>query len=121
MSPDAFKEQLKADEATKNKAEKKAKKEQEEERKDKPIRSPTRPSDPIEAARWDAIGIVHIDPSETKTHSVVASRVQQAGDFFIKLRSEMNQAKQELDQAVKESKPDPEIQELKKVYEGRKQ
>ncbi|CAH0020246.1 unnamed protein product [Clonostachys rhizophaga] len=122
--PHAFKEQLKADEASKNKAEKKAKREQEEERKDernKPVRPPTRPSDPIEAARWDAIGIVYIDPSETKTNSLVASRVQQAGDFFIKLRSEMNQAKQELDQATKESKTDPELQELKKIYERKKQ
>ena len=116
--PHSFKEQLKSDEASKNKAEKKAKKEQEEERK--PIRSQTRPTDPVEAAAWDAIGIVHIEPSVSKTSSLVAGCVQQAGDLFIKLRSEMNQAKQELDQATKEKKPEPEIMSLRHEADIRK-
>ncbi|KAF4455718.1 hypothetical protein F53441_2013 [Fusarium austroafricanum] len=103
--PHAFKEQLKSDEASKNKAEKRAKKELEEER-GKPIRAATRPTDPAEAAAWDAIGMVHIEQSVARTNALIASRVQQAGEYFIKLRGEMNRAKQELDQAIKDKKPE---------------
>jgi hypothetical protein len=85
------------------------------------IRPATRPTDPVEAAAWDAIGIVHIDPSVTKTGALVAGRVQQAGDFFIKLRGEMNQAKQELDQAIKDNKPESELAQLRKAAELRKE
>lgn len=118
--PHAFKEQLKSDEASKNKAEKKAKKEQEEER-NKPLRAAVRPADPAEAAVWDTIGIVHFDQSAPKSSSIVAERVRQAGDLYIKLRGEMNQAKQEVDQATKDKKPEAELTPLKNDMERRKE
>ncbi|KAK0387325.1 hypothetical protein NLU13_5638 [Sarocladium strictum] len=118
--PHAFKEQLKADEANKNKAGKKAKKDGESSQRSKPIRSESRPSDPVEAAAWDAIGIVHIEPSVTRSSSLIATRVQQTGDFFIKLRGEMNRAKQELDQATTDKAPEMEISNLTKEYELKK-
>ncbi|KAG6100240.1 hypothetical protein E4U31_004068 [Claviceps sp. LM219 group G6] len=98
--PHALKEQLKSDEASKNKAEKKAKKSLEGDRQ-KPIRPATRPADPAEAAAWDAIGFVHVDQATQRTSSLIAGRVQQAGDFLIKLRTDMNRSKLDLDQAVK--------------------
>lgn len=58
--------------------------------------------------------IVHFDDSVTKTNAFVAGRVQQAGDFFIKLRGEMNQTKQEYDQGVKEGLPADKLAALKK-------
>ncbi|RGP64848.1 transcription factor [Fusarium longipes] len=135
--PHAFKEQLKSDEASKNKAEKKAKKEQEEER-GKPVRhSPphqieylsngikirpaTRPTDPAEAAAWDAIGMVHIEQSVAKTNTLIANRVQQAGEYFIKLRGDMNRAKQELDQAVKDKVPEAALINARNELEQKKQ
>ncbi|KAL7933251.1 hypothetical protein V8C35DRAFT_62639 [Trichoderma chlorosporum] len=118
--PHAFKEQLKSDEASKNKAEKKAKKEQEDDRA-KPIRAPVRPADPAEAAAWDAVGIVHIEPSVARTNALIAGRVQQAGEFFIKLRGEMNKAKLDVDNAVKNKAPDAELAELKREAEQRKE
>ncbi|PTB68532.1 hypothetical protein BBK36DRAFT_1113015 [Trichoderma citrinoviride] len=118
--PHAFKEQLKSDEASKNKAEKRAKKEQEDDRA-KPIRSPVRPADPTEAAAWDAIGIVHIEASVPRTNALIAGRVQQAGEFFIKLRNEMNKAKSDVDNAVKNKVPDAELAELKKEAEQKKE
>ena len=99
--PHSFKEQLKSDEASRNKAEKKARKEQEDER-NKPIRPLTRPDDEVEAAIWDMIGIVHVEPTVNQTSSLVATRVQQAGDLFIKLRSDMTKAKLEHDKAIEE-------------------
>ncbi|KAM5352650.1 hypothetical protein ACJ41O_005372 [Fusarium nematophilum] len=118
--PHAFKEQLKSDEASKNKAEKKAKKELEEERS-KPIRVATRPTDPAEAAAWDTIGMVHIDQSVSRTNALIASRVQQAGEYFIKLRGEMNRAKQELDQAAKDKQPEPEVAKFRHEFDGKKE
>ncbi|RFU76517.1 hypothetical protein TARUN_5721 [Trichoderma arundinaceum] len=118
--PHAFKEQLKSDEASKNKAEKRAKKEQEDDQA-KPIRSPVRPTDPTEAAAWDAIGIVHIEPSVARTNALIAGRVQQAGEFFIKLRGEMNKAKVDVDNAIKNKVPEPELTELKKEAEQKKE
>jgi hypothetical protein len=118
--PHAFKEQLKSDEASKSKAEKKAKKELEEER-NKPIRAAVRPTDPVEAAAWDTIGIVHFEPSAAKTSSTVAERVRQAGELFIKLRGEMNQAKQEVDQAIKDQKPEMELTRLRVDVERKKE
>ncbi|KAI9163038.1 hypothetical protein HJFPF1_04636 [Paramyrothecium foliicola] len=118
--PHAFKEQLKSDEASKNKAEKKAKKELEDER-NKPIRAPTRPSDLVEAAAWDAIGIVHVEESTPRTNSLIAGRVQQAGDFFIKLRGDMTRAKTDLDQAIKDKKSDAEVAKLKQDAEQKKE
>ncbi|KAK2934692.1 hypothetical protein FoTM2_005939 [Fusarium oxysporum f. sp. vasinfectum] len=118
--PHAFKEQLKSDEASKNKAEKKAKKELEEER-GKPIRAATRPADPAEAAAWDAIGMVHIEQSVARTNALIATRVQQAGEYFIKLRSEMNRAKQELDQAIKDKKPEGVIARERQDFEQKKE
>ncbi|KAJ4863266.1 hypothetical protein T069G_04220 [Trichoderma breve] len=118
--PHAFKEQLKSDEASKNKAEKRAKKEQEDDRA-KPIRSPIRPTDPAEAAAWDAIGIVHIEASVARTNALIAGRVQQAGEFFIKLRGEMNKAKLDVDAAVKNKVPDAELAELKHLAEQKKE
>ena len=118
--PHAFKEQLKSDEASKSKAEKKAKKELEEER-NKPLRAAVRPTDPVEAAVWDTIGTVHFDQSATKSSSIVAERVRQAGDIFIKLRGEMNQAKQEVDQAIKEQKPEAQLTSLKADVEKKKE
>ncbi|WYZ41482.1 hypothetical protein EsH8_V_000377 [Colletotrichum jinshuiense] len=102
--PFTFQEQLKADEAAKSKAQRKARKEEEEERK-KPIRPETRPSDPVEGAVWDILGIVYIDPAATRTNALIAGAVQALGEFFIKLRSEVNRAKQEVDHATKEGKP----------------
>ncbi|UKZ75044.1 hypothetical protein TrVFT333_002716 [Trichoderma virens FT-333] len=118
--PHAFKEQLKSDEASKNKAEKRAKKEQEDDRA-KPIRSPVRPTDPAEAAAWDAVGIVHIEASVARTNALIAGRVQQAGEFFIKLRGEMNKAKLDVDNAVKNKVPEAELAELKKEAEQKKE
>ncbi|OTA05264.1 hypothetical protein A9Z42_0059250 [Trichoderma parareesei] len=118
--PHAFKEQLKSDEASKNKAEKRAKKEQEDDRA-KPIRSPVRPADPTEAAAWDAIGIVHIEASVPRTNALIAGRVQQAGEFFIKLRNEMNKAKLDVDNAIKNKVSDAELAELKKEAEQKKE
>ncbi|KAM0347749.1 hypothetical protein ACHAPU_004764 [Fusarium lateritium] len=119
--PHAFKEQLKSDEALKNKAGKKAKKELEEERGGKPIRAATRPTDPAEAAAWDAIGMVHFEQSVARTNALIASRVQQAGEYLIKLRGEMNRAKQELDQAVKDKKPEAVIAQERHEFEQKKQ
>lgn len=117
--PHAFKEQMKSDEAVKNKAGKKAKKLGGDQ--NKPMRPAVRPADPVEAASWDAVGIVHIDQSVARTSSLIAQRVQQAGDLFIKLRGEMNKAKQELDQMIKDKKPEPEIAAIKAEYEQRKE
>lgn len=118
--PHSFKEQLKADEAVKNKAGKKAKKEQEEER-NKPVREPIRPTDLADAAAWDMIGIVYLEPSAARSNSVIAERVRQAGELFIKLRGEMNQAKQELDQAIKDKKPESELAGLRDGMEKKKE
>ncbi|EFQ29025.1 hypothetical protein CGRA01v4_11382 [Colletotrichum graminicola] len=101
--PFTFQEQLKADEAAKSKAQRKARKEEEEERK-RPIRPETRPADPVEAAVWDILGIVYIDPSATRTTSLLGTAVQGLGEFLVKLRSEVNRLKQEVDQANKEKK-----------------
>jgi len=121
---DAFKEQLKADEAARKTAEKQARKIAEEER-NKPVRkrrkhshineggigtdallfqvrSETRPDDPVEGAAWDVIGIVHIDVSANRTTSLLAGAVQQAGEYIMNLRGDMNRAKLELDQAEKD-------------------
>ncbi|ESU17048.1 hypothetical protein FGSG_13745 [Fusarium graminearum PH-1] len=117
--PHAFKEQLKSDEASKNKAEKKAKKEQEEER-GKPMRPVNRPTDPAEAAAWDAIGMVHIEQSVARTNTLIATRVQQAGEYFIKLRSDMNRAKQELDQAVKDKVSEAALANARHEFEQKK-
>ncbi|KAH6986201.1 hypothetical protein BKA56DRAFT_480449 [Ilyonectria sp. MPI-CAGE-AT-0026] len=117
--PHAFKEQLKSDEASKNKAEKKAKREMEEVRS-KPIRSATRPIDLAGAAAWDVTGIVHIDQSTARTTALIATRVQQAGEFIIKLRGDMNRTKQELDQAVKDKDPEAEITKIRQEFEQKK-
>ncbi|UPL00981.1 hypothetical protein LCI18_011915 [Fusarium solani-melongenae] len=118
--PHAFKEQLKSDEASKNKAEKKAKRELEEVR-NKPIRSATRPADPADAAAWDAIGMVHVEQSVARTNALIAGRVQQAGEYFIKLRGEMNRAKQELDQAIKDKEAESEISKFRQEFERKKE
>lgn len=118
--PHAFKEQMKSDEAVKNKAGKKAKKEMESD-PNKPIRPAVRPTDPVEAASWDAIGFVHVDQSVARTSALIAQRVQQAGDLFIKLRGEMNKAKQELDQMIKDKKPETETAAIKADYEQKKE
>ncbi|PHH81092.1 hypothetical protein CDD80_3374 [Ophiocordyceps camponoti-rufipedis] len=132
--PHAFKEQLKADEASKNKAEKKAKKELEEER-NKPvsderivdgrhqhvqIRAATRPADPAAAAAWDITGIVHIEQAVARTSALIAGRVQQAGEFLINLRAESTRAKQALDQATKDKKPDVEVARLKQAADQKR-
>lgn len=118
--PHSFKEQLKADEALKNKAGKKAKKEQEEERS-KPIRELVRPTDFADAAAWDMVGIVYLEPSVTKSSSLIAERVRQAGELFIKLRGDMNLAKQELDQAIKEKKAESGLAGLRADLEKKKE
>ncbi|CCF38363.1 hypothetical protein CH063_09468, partial [Colletotrichum higginsianum] len=102
--PFTFQEQLKADEAAKSKAQRKARKEEEEERK-RPIRPETRPTDPVEAAVWDVLGIAYIDPSATRTTALLGTTVQALGEFLVKLRSELNRLRQEVDQASKEGKP----------------
>ncbi|EEY16006.1 conserved hypothetical protein [Verticillium alfalfae VaMs.102] len=117
--PFTFQEQLKADEAAKAKAQRKARKEEEEERK-KPIRPEVRPVDPVEAAAWDVLGIVYIDPSAVRTNALIAGAVQSLGEFFIKLRAAMTKAKQEVDQAVKEKRPESEVAQLQKVGEQKK-
>ncbi|KAM0280835.1 hypothetical protein ACHAQH_003865 [Verticillium albo-atrum] len=117
--PFTFQEQLKADEAVKAKAQRKARKEEEEERK-KPIRPEVRPSDPVEAAAWDVLGIVYIDPSAVRTNALIAGAVQSLGEFFIKMRAGMTKAKQEVDQAVKEKRSESEIARLQNVGEQKK-
>ncbi|CAI4215314.1 unnamed protein product [Parascedosporium putredinis] len=101
--PHAFKEQLKTDEASKAKAERLARKLAEEER-NKPIRPEVRPADPIEGAAWDIIGAVHIDASATRTTSLLAGAVQQAGEYIISRRADMMRARQALDLATKENR-----------------
>ncbi|OHE97971.1 hypothetical protein CORC01_06834 [Colletotrichum orchidophilum] len=118
--PFAFQEQLKADEAAKSKAQRKARKEEEEERK-KPIRPEKRPADPIEGAVWDILGIVYIDPSATRTNALIAGAVQSLGEFFIKLRSEAVRLKQEADHAAKDNKPEKEIAEWNKKLDVKKE
>ncbi|OAA39457.1 zinc finger protein [Metarhizium rileyi] len=118
--PHAFKEQLKSDEASKNKAEKKAKKELEDER-NKPVRSVTRPADPIEAVVWDTIGIVHVDQATQRTTSLIAGRVQQAGEFFVKLRTEMNRSKLDLEEAITSKQPEAVIEKKKAEAEQKKE
>ncbi|ROT37474.1 hypothetical protein SODALDRAFT_379930 [Sodiomyces alkalinus F11] len=117
--PFAFQEQLKADEAAKSKAQRKARKEEEEERR-RPVRADVRPSDPVEAAAWDILGIAYIDPAATRTNSLIASAVQSLGEYFIKLRGEMSKLKQEIDQAAKEKHVDGEVVQLKKDYDLKK-
>jgi hypothetical protein len=85
------------------------------------IRAATRPADPAEAAAWDAIGMVHIEQSVARTNTLIATRVQQAGEYFIKLRSEMNRAKQELDQAIKDKKPEVVIARERQDFEQKKE
>lgn len=46
--------------------------------------------------------------------------MQQAGDFFIKLRGEMNRSKQELDQAIKDKEPESELAQLRQEAEQKK-
>ncbi|KHN96534.1 zinc finger protein [Metarhizium album ARSEF 1941] len=111
--PHAFKEQLKSDEASKNKAEKKAKKELEDER-NKPVRQASRPNDPVEAVVWDIVGIIHIDQATPRTSSLIAGRVQQAGEFFVKLRAEINRSKLDLEEAIKNKEPET-VTEKKRV------
>ncbi|ODA80745.1 hypothetical protein RJ55_03704 [Drechmeria coniospora] len=120
--PHAFKEQLKADEALKNKAGKKAKKEQEGERgAHKPIRPATRPTDPAAAAVWDITGIVHIEPSVGRNPALIANRVKEAGEYLINLRGEANRSKVAHDQATKDKLPTNEIAELKAAAAQKKQ
>jgi hypothetical protein len=85
------------------------------------VRSPTRPTDPVEAAAWDTIGIVHVDQSTPRTNALIAGRVQQAGDFFIKLRGEMTRAKSDLDQATKDKANEAELSQLKLIAEQKKE
>lgn len=85
------------------------------------MRSPVRPTDPTEAAAWDAVGIVYIETSVARTNALIAGRVQQAGEFFIKLRGEMNTAKLDVDNAIKNKVPDAELAELKKEAEQKKE
>ncbi|KAF5127453.1 hypothetical protein E5D57_008385 [Metarhizium anisopliae] len=118
--PHAFKEQLKSDEASKNKAEKKAKKELEDER-NKPIRQASRPNDAVEAVVWDTIGIIHIDQATPRTSSLIAGRVQQAGEYFVKLRTEMNRSKLDLEEAIKNKEPQPVVEKKKLEAEQKKE
>ncbi|UNI21201.1 hypothetical protein JDV02_007211 [Purpureocillium takamizusanense] len=118
--PHSFKEQLKADEASKNKAEKKAKKEQEEER-NKPARPPTRPTDLAAAAAWDVIGIVKIEPSVARTSTLIANRVKEAGEYLINLRAEANRALKAYDQAVKDKLADDETAGIKQEADQKRE
>ena len=47
--------------------------------------------------------------------------MQQAGEYFIKLRGEMNRAKQELDQAIKEKEAESEISKFRQEFERKKE
>ncbi|PNY27643.1 Uncharacterized protein TCAP_02430 [Tolypocladium capitatum] len=118
--PNAFKEQLKADEASKNKAGKKAKKDLEHER-NKPVRAASRPTDPAAAAAWDIIGIVHLEKSVARSSAMIAGRVQQAGEFLINLRAEANRAKLALDQATKDNVAEAELAKLKKEADQKRE
>lgn len=109
--PHVFKEQIKSDEAKNNKAGKKSK---------KPIRPVTRPDDVAEAAAWDTIGIVYLEDGAPRTSTVVASRVQQAAELFIQLRTDMSKAKTAVDDAVKANKPEAEVTKLKDASEAKK-
>lgn len=85
------------------------------------IRPLVRPADPTEAVAWDVVGIVNIEPSVARTSALIAGRVQQAGEFFIKLRGDMNKAKLDVDNATKNKVPEPQLAELKKVAEQKKE
>lgn len=115
--PHAFKEQLKSDEAFKNK---KSKKESERDR-NKPVRAAVRPNDPVSAAAWDAIGFVHIEDTSSRSTAAIAQRVQQAGDFFVKLRAEMNKSKNDLEQATKDGEPESVLVKKRDEAEGKKE
>lgn len=65
--------------------------------------------------------MVYIDPSVARTTSTIAGRVQQAGDLLIKLRSEMNRAKLDVDQAVRDKLPETELSQLRKEAEQKKE
>ncbi|KND88322.1 hypothetical protein TOPH_06995, partial [Tolypocladium ophioglossoides CBS 100239] len=118
--PNAFKEQLKADEASKNKAGKKAKKDLEHERS-KPIRAATRPTDPAAAAAWDVIGMVHLEKAVARTSAMIAGRVQQAGEFLINLRTEANRARLAFDQATRDNVAETELAKLKKEADQKRE
>ena len=84
-------------------------------------RPATRPSDPAEAAAWDIIGIVNIQPGVARTSALIATRVQQAGEYIIKLRGEVNRSKQEIDQAVKDKEPEAELAKIRQEAEQNKE
>lgn len=65
--------------------------------------------------------MVQVEPTAARTSSLIAGRVQQAGDLLIKLRTDMNKAKLEMDQAVKDKAPEPEIASLKVGAEQKKE
>lgn len=85
------------------------------------IRSATRPTDPVEAVVWDTIGIVNIDQATARTTSLIAGRVQQAGEFFVKLRAEMNRSKIDLEDAIKNKDPENIIEKKKVEAEQKKE
>lgn len=56
-----------------------------------------------------------------RTSALIAGRVQQAGDLLVQLRGDMNRAKLEVDQAMKDKGPEDDLEALKKVLEQKKE
>lgn len=67
------------------------------------------------------MGIVSIQPGVARTSALIATRVQQAGEYVIKLRGEINRSKQEIDQATKDRKPEAELAKIRNNGEKNKE
>lgn len=85
------------------------------------IRAATRPTDPAAAAAWDIVGIVHLEKAVARTSSMIAGRVQQAGEFLINLRTEANRAKLAFDQATRDNEAEAELAKLKKEADQKRE
>ncbi|PHH52133.1 hypothetical protein CFIMG_003506RA [Ceratocystis fimbriata CBS 114723] len=117
--PHAFKEQLRADETVKSKADRHARKLADEE-KGTPIRADARPSDEIEAAVWDLVDLVHIKADAVRTTALLGKAVQQTGDFIADVRVELSKSRTALDNATKEKKPESTLASLRQTLEVKK-
>ncbi|KAL1896419.1 hypothetical protein Cpir12675_002823 [Ceratocystis pirilliformis] len=117
--PHAFKEQLRADETVKSKADRHARKLADEE-KGAPIRADARPSDEIEAAVWDLVDLVHIKADAVRTTALLGKAVQQTGDFIADVRVELSKSRTALDNATKEKKPESTLASLRQTLEIKK-
>ncbi|KAL5630375.1 hypothetical protein BROUX41_000247 [Berkeleyomyces rouxiae] len=117
--PHAFKEQLRADETVKSKADRHARKLADEE-KGAPLRADMRPSDEIEAAVWDLVDLVHIKSDAVRTSALLGKAVQQTGDFIAGVRVELSKSRTALDNATKEKKPESVLATLRQTLDLKK-